>query len=395
MAMSMRGWKLVASCSAACALSLCAIGCGESDDDSRQTGSRDSGAQLDASNVPDASDAGDAGDVSDGAVDSSIGNGPLIYATISGDHEVLVIDEQSLTVLSHIPVGEGPAILLATPNSEKLYTANWADNSVSAIERATETVTNIAMTGRPYVIALAPAGDFLYVGVNPTGIAVVDTESDAIVRTIPTDALAASLIVSPDGETLYVATIDLLGPGTLRAISTDTGEVVHEAIEVGMAPAWITIGPDGAKVFTLNFLSDDVSVVDTETFEIVATVSTGAGSQAIIGNITPDGSTLYVTNHGTGELMAIDTTSYQVTQTVTLDSRPVGVQFNAAGTRVYITDFGPESLNAAPDLAYLLSGRLSATNPGQVSVYDIESGELIGEKVSTGPGATSVIVYEP
>jgi YVTN family beta-propeller protein len=251
------------------------------------------------------------------------------------------------------------------------------------------------MTGRPYVIALSPSGDTLYVGVNPTGIAVIDTATNTIDRTIPTDELAASLIVSPDGETLYIATVPLATPGMLRAISTETDEVVHEAIEVGSVPAWITISPDGSKVFTLNFLSDNISVVDTETFEVLETVSTGAGSQAIIGNVTPDGSTLYVTNHGSGEPMAIDTESYEITQTVPLDGRPVGVQFNGDGTRVYTTDFGTESLMAAPDLGYLLTGTLATMGPGQVRVFDTATGDEVGSVVETGSGATSVVVYEP
>jgi len=340
------------------------------------------------------SDAPDAAEIHNDAA-TPARSGVHIYATVSGAHELAVIDEGSRDIVDRIPVGQGPAILLATPGEEKLYTANWRDNTVSSVVRASKTVKNIAMSGRPYVIALSPSGDKLYVGTNPTGIVVVDTETDEIESTWPTNELAASLIVSPDGATLYVATISIVGPGTLRAISTATGEVVHAPINVGSSPAWITINPDGSKVFTLNFLSDDISVVDTATFAVVHTVSTGPGSQAIIGNVTPDGSRLYVTNHGTGELMAIDTQTYAIVQTIQLDGRPVGVSFNAAGTRVYTTDFGTASLAAAPDLGYLLSGTLSATGPGQVRVFDVATGEAVGATVETGPGATSVIVHGP
>jgi YVTN family beta-propeller protein len=380
----------------ACVLAVGSVACGGDDetssDDARVPGDGDGDGDADASLEPDGGEL-DAGDVD--ASEPLQPSGVRIYASVSGEHEVVVIDEGSREIVEHIPVGEGPAILLASPSFDRLYTANWRDNTVSSIERASSEVTSIQLTGRPYVIALSPSGDALYVGTNPTGIVVIDTATSTIDRTIPTEELAASLIVSPDGGTLYIATVPLAGVGSLRAISTETDEVIHEPIMVGNAPAWITITPDGSKVFALNFLSDDISVVDTTTFEIVETVDTGAGSQAIIGNVTPDGSTLFVTNHGSGELMGIDTESYAITQTIPLDGRPVGVQFNADGSRVYTTDFGTASLMTAPDLGYLLTGTLSATGPGQVRVFDTATGEEVGARVETGPGATSVVVYEP
>lgn len=315
--------------------------------------------------------------------------GARIYATVAGTHEVLVLDDDTHQLLSTIEVGEGPAIILATPDNQKLYTANWADDTVSAIDVATEQVTSIGVGSRPYVIAMAPAGDYLYAGLNSNQIAVIATATDTVERMIPTGTLPASIIVSPDGETLYVAT---LFPGRLKAMSASTGEVVHPTIAVGSVPAWITISRDGTKVFTLNFLSDDVSVIDTATWTTITTVSGGADSQGIIGNVTPDDTTLYVTNHGASNLIAIDTTSYAITQTIGLDGRPVGVNFNADGSRVYVTDFGPQSLTVPADSNYLLTGHLTVTGDGQISVFDTATGEPVGTKVQTGRGATSVVV---
>jgi YVTN family beta-propeller protein len=133
-------------------------------------------------------------------------------------------------------------------------------------------------------------------------------------------------------------------------------------------------------------------VIDTASWTTITTVSGGAGSQGIIGNVTPDDTHLYVTNHGAGNLIAIDTETYAITQTIELDGRPVGVNFNADGSRVYVTDFGPESLAVPADSNYLLTGHLTATGDGQVSVFDTATGEAVGTKVQTGPGATSVVV---
>lgn len=312
-----------------------------------------------------------------------------IYATIAGSHEVAVIDDDTHEVLRTIPVGQGPAILLSTPDHGQLYSANWADDTISAIDVATDEVTSIAVGSRPYVIAMSPDGARLYAGLQANAIAVIDTETNAVVQMFGTPQLPASLIVSPDGATLYVAT---LLPSTLRAISATTGEVIHPAITVGSMPAWITISHDGTQVFTLNFLSDDVTVVDTESWTITETVETGAGTQGIIGNVTPDDTHLYVTNHGTSDMIAIDTSSYAITQTIELTGRPVGVNFNDDGSRVYVTDFGPASLSVPADVTYLTTGNFTGSGNGQVSVFDVTSGERIGNVIDVGPGATSVVV---
>lgn len=336
--------------------------------------------------------ANDAGARDSSNMDGAMSSGAHVYATVSGSSEVVVINQDSFKQVGSFPVAAGPAIILQTPDGKKLYTANWQGNSVSAIDTATEDVVDIPTGGRPYVITMPPAGDFVYVGVNPTGIAVIDTKSDSIARTIPTSDLAASLIASPDGKILYVATFSLASTGQLRAISTADGAIVHDPIAVGSAPAWITITPDGSHVYTLNFLSDDISVVDADSFEVTATISTGTGSQSIIANVTPNGKTLWVTNHGTAEAIAIDTKTNEIVKTIPINGRPVGVQFNADASRVYITDFGPASLQAPADINYLLTGQFSSTDPGQISVFDTKTGKQIGESLVLGPGPTSVVV---
>jgi len=197
---------------------------------------------------------------------------------------------------------------------------------------------------------------------------------------------------------LYVAflggSIPGLAPGSLLALSADTGDIVHQPVTVGLVPAWITMGPDGRKVYTLNFLSDDISVVDTASWKVEATIKTGVGSQAIIGNVTPDGAALYVTNFGSAELVAIDTKTNVISRTIKLTGKPVGVNFSADGKRVYTTDFGTASIGQDPliGLNYLLTGVYSGGGSGQVRAFDVATGEAVGSTASTGPGATSVVV---
>lgn len=315
-----------------------------------------------------------------------------LYVTVSGTAEVLVLDGESLEQIESISVGQGPAILLNTPNNQKLYTANWADQTISSIDVATSTASTIDPGGKPYVIAMAPDGERLYAGLDTNAIVAIDTATDTVVSRWATGELPASLIVSPDSRTLYVATLGLvITPGTLRAISTVDGSVVHDAINVGAIPAWITIHPDGSKVYTFNFVADTISVVDTASFRVETTIS-DVGTQAIIANCTTDGRNLLVTNYGSSDLSIIDTMTNQLVRMVALGGRPVGVIPDLENVRVYTTDFGAESLQANfPGLDFLLNGEFTTTGPGNVSMIDIQTGDVL-RSVATGPGPTSVVV---
>jgi YVTN family beta-propeller protein len=315
-----------------------------------------------------------------------------VYVTMNGDDEVTVLDPVTRNVTGHIPVGKFPAILLATPDGSKLYTANWGDDSISAIDAATEQVTAIPLDSKPWVEAMSPDGQFLYVGLGSGEIGVVSTENDTIVRTLPSASLPASIIVSPDSETLYVAHI---GNSELEAVSARTGDVVHPGVTVGGAPAWITITPDGSVVYSLNFLSGDVSVLDAASFQITATVSTGAGSAGIIGNVTPDGALLCVTDYGTLDVTAIDTHTNEIAWTLPTQGRPVGVGFSPDGARGYVGDYGPKSLDVTPaDLAAALVNGTPppVTDAGTLLVFDPHTGKTLGERIPVGRGPSSVVV---
>ncbi len=313
----------------------------------------------------------------------------LMCVSIAGDSEVVVIDEKQGEVLARIPVGAGPAIILATPDESKLYTANWGDNTVSAIDTRSFEVTHIQLPSRPYVIAMAPDGRYVYAGLYANAIAVIDTQTNSVVQSFATTVLPASLFVSPDGDVLYVATT-MTTPGQIWAVSSRTGETIRPAIEIGAAPGWITMSPDGEKVYALNFYSDDISVVDTQSWIVEDTIYTGEGSQGIIGNVSPDNRTLYVTNLGTGDLIAIDTRTLDIFRSVPVNGRPSGVHFNSNASRIYVTDFGPDSLLNPPSSTFLYTGVWTGTDPGYVNVIKAGTGE-IAAKVAVGPGPTGVV----
>jgi YVTN family beta-propeller protein len=333
----------------------------------------------------------------------TLGPPGTIYVSMYGDDDITVIDQATHAIVKEIPVGKGPAVLLATPDSKKLYTANWSDNTVSAVEIATTTVKSIALDGRPWAIAMSPSGTTLYAALTSDKIVAIDTTMDAIATSIDTAPdYEESLIVSADGTTLYVdpTTSSALSLGnTLEGLSTDGG-VLQGPIAVGNTPAFASISPDGSRVYTLNFLDGTVSVADTKSWSVLATIDTGSDSQPIISSSTPDG-LLVVTNFGSANLVTVDFATNKIVNTLALDGRPVGVGgYNSDGTLGYVCDFGHASLapESITDGLAFLNGDLSGfvgQGPGNVSAFNPATGQKIGDSIVVGKGPTSVVVIPP
>src|SRR5438132_1091423 len=75
---------------------------------------------------------------------------------------------------------------------------------------------------------------------------------------------------------------------------------------------------DASRAYITNSSSNDVSVIDTDTNQVIATVKVGLTPAYVA--ITPDGSRAYVTNGGSGTVSVINTISNKVIATI-----PVGI----------------------------------------------------------------------
>jgi YVTN family beta-propeller protein len=68
-------------------------------------------------------------------------------------------------------------------------------------------------------------------------------------------------------------------------------------IPVGSGPDAVAVTPDGQHAYVANFFSDTVSVIDTATDTVMATVTFPVGNNPQAIAITPDGKHAYVANN--------------------------------------------------------------------------------------------------
>jgi YVTN family beta-propeller protein len=86
----------------------------------------------------------------------------------------------------------------------------------------------------------------------------------------------------------------------------------------------VAVSPDGSKVYVTNDFSFSVSVIDTATNTVTATIPLTVGSHPFGVAVTPDGSKVFVANEQSqpGSVSVIDAATNAVTATIPVGSGP-------------------------------------------------------------------------
>jgi YVTN family beta-propeller protein len=180
-----------------------------------------------------------------------------------------------------------------------------------------------------------------YVGLFlDNAVAVIDTGSNQVTRTIPVPAGPHGLVITPDGAKVYVSSD---GASTVSVISTASDSVVG-SIEVGMTPHGLSMSPDGRRVVCSGFGTDSVLVIDTASDTVITRVAVPRPHNSAI---SPDGKLAYVGSQqkDTPSIAVVDLTGGTVVASVPLTHAPRALDFAPDG-EVYFTVSGVDGLEA-------------------------------------------------
>ena len=89
--------------------------------------------------------------------------------------------------------------------------------------------------------------------------------------------------------------------------------------------------------YITNSMASTVSVIDTATNSVTATINVGDVPYGVA--INPSGTSVYVTNNNGVTVSVIDTATNSVTATIPVGLEPGGVAVNPSGTSVYVANY--------------------------------------------------------
>jgi YVTN family beta-propeller protein len=277
---------------------------------------------------------------------------------------VSVIDLATNAVTFTIDLGaEKPMSVAMHPSAHRAFVTFSVDPSFpsggSVIVINTDTFSEVARMNvcSAYQLAVNPSGTRLYVSgscitddTDTNLINVFDAESYAPLGQIElydeNSLRGGSMVVSPDGELLYVSMVKNLGGDTPRVAIVDTATnalISSIELEEEDEPKTLRLSPNGSRLYATSLRNNQLIVIDTDTRNVLSRITVGIKPIGLA--ISPDGSSLYVANEYDHTVSVISTASNQVTATVGGGSTPLGIGLNPSGSRVYVVNNGSDRVS--------------------------------------------------
>ncbi len=148
---------------------------------------------------------------------------------------------------SNVTVGSIPDGLAFNSTGSRLYVANQYSNSVSVVNVATNAVIDsIAVGSRPFEVIVAPGDSILYVG-GIDAVRGVRLSTKAIIASFPIPDAGNGVAIARD-SLLYVSTHN---GGTVVEFNLRT-RAVARTFAVGGTPQKLVVSPDGNTLYIAN-----------------------------------------------------------------------------------------------------------------------------------------------
>ncbi len=204
------------------------------------------------------------------------GDGLTLYATNPDSDNISVIDTFSNMVTGCISVGNNPAGIVVDQDRRKVYVANKASNSISIINMDTSAVEDTVTVGfNPTGAAIHQ--DKLYVtNSGSSNISVIDIPSHSVTKTIPMSQKPVWLVPGLPGR-IYVSNAD--NEVSFIYISMD---MTTRSISVGDLPSQMAVDPLRRKLYVVNTLSENLSVIDLTTKRLKTVIQVGKKPHGIV-----------------------------------------------------------------------------------------------------------------
>ena len=224
-----------------------------------------------------------------------------------------------------------------------------------------------------------------YVGLfKDNAVAVLDTSSNRMLRTIPVPLGPHGLAITPDGRKVYVSSD---GASTVSVIDTTTDRVVG-SIEVGPTPHGLAISPDGRQVLVSGFGTNQAILIDTVSDRVVGRVPVPQPHNSAI---SADGHTAYVASQQQGAMALVMLDLAKKTQVgqVPLDKTPRALDLSPDGMRLYFTLAGVDAVQVLDTVSHRVIGQIPV---GASPHYPLLTPDgHVGLVVSQGPGELAIL----
>jgi len=223
-----------------------------------------------------------------------------------------------------------------------LLVVNKADDTVSLLDSQTGAVLGTLPTGRgPHEVALSPNGRWALVSNYGSDrkpdwtLTLIDVDNGRVARTIDLapHTRPHGVVWHPDGRRALVTTE---GSDSLLIVDVASGEILMEMATQGSRSHMVALTPDGRRAFVANMKSGSVTGFDLEREQRIGVVVTAPGAEGIA--VHPDGKQVWVANRDAGTLTVLSVDDLSVITTMWAERSPIRIAFTPDGNKAVVTN---------------------------------------------------------
>lgn len=275
--------------------------------------------------------------------------------------------------------GEPSSVAIAPVSFDALYVVDGGESTISVVNAETNAVAarielvnapyphhaNLSADGKLLVVAI-PGADLSggHEGHGQSGgegaVLVLDAATGATIAARRLPAANHNGVLTADAKEVWTSQVG--SPGSVLVLDAATLETRHE-IAVGNAPAEVTFSPDGKRAFVANGGTDDVTILDVASKEVVGTVAVGDNP---VGAWPGADGKMYVDNEAGKSVSVLDPRTLEVVGTYDLGFTP-GFAATTPNGELWVTD----------------------ADAGRVTFWSTADQKLLGA-VETGAGAHAI-----
>ncbi len=197
---------------------------------------------------------------------------------------------------------------------------------------------------------------------------VIDTDTSAVISTIPLSFSPFNIAITPDGAKSYIGD---LGTSFINVFETSPFSFLTQVDVQNLGfftPQRMGITPDGSMNLVAVF-PDYVAVIDVGSDTVIATITVASSMDLKVLAISPSGDTSLVTNYESLNVNVIDVNTLSVIATISTSSTPTGVAIHPNGDYAFIGTDGGNTVRVIDMQSYTIIA--SITVGGSTSIIDV------------------------
>lgn len=253
----------------------------------------------------------------------------LIMLACSDSNAADVIDPATGKSVRRIPLSDDPEAFDVSPDGKTLYVSNEDEGAVSFIDAANGKVLKSIKVGKePEGVKISADGKTLYVTSEVASLVhVIDVASGTIVKNVKVGKRPRRMAFTPDGKELWVtneldASVSIIDTATRNVVGGLKFEIKGARSE-DITPVGIQIAHDGKRAYVALGRANHVAFVDVPQRKVTNLVLVGKRAW----NVTLDKAEarLYVVNGLSDDVTVVDVAAARPIKSIPVGRVPYGL----------------------------------------------------------------------